>query len=270
MLGVALQAMGPLGWTGNLVLGGAVLSQSKSGRYIIAGQMVAGTAIGAAACIAASAGSCAPIAGAAVGAMTGAAYGGYAADKNGGDLSSGLAFGATVGAVTGAINGMAWVTPLDPNIVLDLTLSRVITGALVGAGNGAIGSYAGGRGDFDSMRNSIARGAITGAALAAVLTGLDYALLGVAPAKNPFSDECLVLGCSPITLSSIAARALVTPGFTSLVVSVGSLEEVRNRTISRFILDGGFHCTTGTGGAECGRGSGTKINEPPTQPGEPF
>ncbi|HQR15828.1 MAG TPA: SpvB/TcaC N-terminal domain-containing protein [Nitrospira sp.] len=174
VLGVAFQAMGPLGWGGNFVLGGAILSQSKSGRYLIAGEMVIGTAIGAIACTAATAGGCAPIAGAAIGAASGAAFGGLSAAKNGGDLSSGLAFGATVGAVTGAIGGSIGapgVLPKDTVLASFIfenpgtwLTAKIGEAFVTGFGSSLTSEFKGGKGQFGHMLNAALQAGLKDAA----------------------------------------------------------------------------------------------------------
>ena len=170
VLGTAIQFAGPFGWTTNILLGSAVLTQSKSGRYVLAGEIVVGTAVSAAACVAATGGACsaaAPLVGAAIGAASGAAMGGYSAAQNGGDLSSGILFGSAVGATTGAITGYVGGLVPGPQFATfgsapglffkDFAIAAVVdfaAGALQSAATGAITAYAGGRGQIGHILSS--------------------------------------------------------------------------------------------------------------------
>ena len=180
VLGTVLQFVGPFGWTTNFLVGGAVLTQSESGRYVLAGEIIVGTAIAGTACTVMSAGACGPAAGAmqgaAIGAASGAALGGYGAARNGGDLSSGILFGASIGAVTGAMSG--YVSPLLPAApkfsalasapfeyvaqASKYALAQVAFGAVKNIGMGAIASYAGGRGQFGDVLAGAGRNALSG------------------------------------------------------------------------------------------------------------
>ena len=145
IIGVAVQAFtgGIIGPAGSFVAGGAILSQSKSGRYVLAGEIIVGTTAAAVVCVAGTAGGCGAAApaiyGAAIGASSGGALGGYSASQVGGDLSQGILFGAGVGAVTGAIQGEAWTVPYGNGWFTSQTAaffgSHIGAGALVGAGS---------------------------------------------------------------------------------------------------------------------------------------
>ena len=158
-----------IGWAfGGQYWGTALLTQSKTGRYVLAGEIIAATAIAGTACTVMSAGACGPAAGAlqgaAIGAASGAALGGYSAVRNGGDLSSGLLFGAGVGAVTGAITGWAAGAVPVPGVgsfgsapgqfLSKFSVAvgtRLLSGALSNTATGAIAGYAGGRGTIGDI-----------------------------------------------------------------------------------------------------------------------
>jgi RHS repeat-associated protein len=183
LVGVAIQATGPFGMTMNAVLGSAVLTQSKTGRYVLAGEILVGTAVLSWEC-----GGCGAYAtGAAIGAWTGAAMGGYSAAQNGGDLSSGILFGSAIGAATGAaagglgsLGGGFGGEVMTNAQLLELgafVSGKLAAGAIAGAGQGATTAYAGGRGNI----GMIAQGALQGG-----LDGVKSSAIGVVGETSRF------------------------------------------------------------------------------------
>src|SRR5262249_28856132 len=152
-----------------------------TGRYILAGEIVVGTAVAAGVCIAGTAGGCGAAApaiyGAAIGATSGGALGGYSAARNGGDLSSGILFGSAVGATTRARTGYAGGASAPGQAPLFETLGsapgdfviqagahvlkEIAIGTALSAASGAIASYAGGRGQLDSILASAGQNALS-------------------------------------------------------------------------------------------------------------
>ncbi|CAI4032688.1 hypothetical protein DNFV4_03118 [Nitrospira tepida] len=258
------------------VVGGAVLTQSRSGRYVLAGEIVAGSIIASIQC-----GGCGAGLGMALGSTLGGGFGGYSATKRGGDLSSGILFGAGVGAITGAIQGMAWEVPYGDSFFDLLTIAavgnRIGAGALVGGGMGATVGYGGGAGDWDTISVSALRGAATGASLAALLSGAEYFLANTIPAGEPILGPGNVLQIEPLTKSSGSKLALGIPGMPEAALAVGSGMEVMESTLSKFLsreipkfFEKGYHCILGIDGSKCRSGSGAVVNSPPQQRGEPF
>ncbi|HMZ97187.1 MAG: FG-GAP-like repeat-containing protein [Nitrospira sp.] len=213
--GVLGQTLGnALYWSGNPILGSlvqglgtAMLTQSKSGRYVLAGEIIVTTVVlysvcpgcdgGAAASFIgpmtaaqASAGATAASVwgGAAAGAIGGAALGGYSAAKNGGDISSGVLFGATIGAASGALGGGLAPAPGMFGTNLHGWLAQTIAkGLITNFGSGAISSYAGGKGNI----GNILMGATMNAALGTATT----------PASDLFWGQMVpeVMGYLPAT-----------------------------------------------------------------------
>jgi RHS repeat-associated protein len=148
-------------------LGIYLLTTTQTGRYILAGEILVGTAAASFYC-----GGCGAWAeGAAIGAWTGAAVGGYSAARNGGDLSSGILFGSATGAATGAF--AAYVAPTGELFNFLSYTDKIIVsakaGAILGAGAGATDGYAGNKGTIGDILKGTAIGAGTGAITAAGL-----------------------------------------------------------------------------------------------------
>ncbi len=124
-----------------------LLTQSTTGRNILAGEIIAGTAAATWYC-----GGC----GVASGALIGELVGGYSAHRAGGDVLSGVAVGGILGGATGyladGINtevGSFWAQ----------AGKNFASGAIKGAGIGAAQGYAGGKGDARDVLRSAARAA---------------------------------------------------------------------------------------------------------------
>ena len=167
IVGIAGQTM--FSWAGGYVWGTALLTQSKSGRYALAGEIVVGSAVAAVFCGGCSAPVAAAAWGGAIGAASGAALGGYSASRNGGDLSSGILFGAAIGATTGALTGYVsgveslqglTFSPfnLNPTAFVVQAAKAVganfVAGSILNYGTGMIAAYAGGRGQIGEMLSS--------------------------------------------------------------------------------------------------------------------
>ena len=171
--GVALQVFGgPVG----IAAGTYLLTTSKDGRYILAGEILVGAAVASWYC-----GGCAAaplIYGGAIGAWSGAAVGGYSAIRNGGDLSSGVLFGSAIGGVTGAFMGYAAPTGELFNSLsyVDKIIVSAKVGAAYGAAGGAASGYAGGVGDIVDILKGAGIGAASGALTGAVLQATAPAL----------------------------------------------------------------------------------------------
>ncbi len=166
------------------ILGTGLLTQSKSGRYVLAGEIIVGTAVGVAACSAGTAGACSPAAAAALqGALAAeislGATGGLSAARNGGDISKGVLFGTVTGAVGGlsggTLNNFGVIDPFTGVVNLPsletfgtFVTGTTISGAFLGAGKGATESYAGGRGNLASIIHGASRSALREAAFAPI------------------------------------------------------------------------------------------------------
>jgi hypothetical protein len=180
---------GILGPAGSFLAGGAILSQSQTGRYVLAGQIIAGAVVTAVAC----GGTCTPVIaaaakGAAIGAVSGATLGGYSAAKNDGDLSSGILFGAAIGGVTGAAAGaIGALAPTPITFSPAWLLPKAGAGFVGNFGSGAISNYAGGRGQV----GDILRGATYNALAGTVTTPLGDALSGALGSHISFGDASL-------------------------------------------------------------------------------
>lgn len=121
--GVGLQIFGgPIGFVG----GGAMLSQSESGRNILAGELLVLSAVGTAYC-----GGC----GAGWGAVTGEVAGGYAAHRSGGDILTGAVIGGAQGAAMGGM--MQGVDQAGMNPLLEIGIKGHIGGVFTAANGGS-------------------------------------------------------------------------------------------------------------------------------------
>ncbi|GJL61394.1 MAG: hypothetical protein NPIRA04_00480 [Nitrospirales bacterium] len=152
------------------ILGTAMLTQSKSGRYVLAGEVIIGTTAASWYC-----GGCGGWAtGAAIGAATTGAIGGYSAAVNGGDISKGVLFGTSVGALTGGFASYYAPTGAAFNSLSYLSKLSIASqvGAIGGFGSGAATSFAGGRGSFADVLLGAGIGAGTSAALAGGLQAI--------------------------------------------------------------------------------------------------
>lgn len=278
-MGIATQLSGPLltpvcGPFCAVIAGGAILTQSKSGRYVLATEIIATSVAVAVVC-----GGCSVGIGAAVGSTLGGGFGGYSAARGGGDLSSGILLGAGIGAVTGAIQGAAWTVPFGSSLATWQTAgffaSHIGAGALVGAGNGATVGYAGGAGNIDSILSATARGAAVGAAVAAVFAGVDYAggfsidkisveLPSLGSPPNPEVNHAIDLakvlgGVSAKTVQALSKSPLIS-GLAVSGISGGDVltsGRLYNYALTELARKGG-HCTYGNEGPECGIGSNAK------------
>ncbi len=126
-IGLGLQAAN---WMITGGLGSALLSQSEKGRNVLAGELVAATAIASFYC-----GGCAA---SASGALAGEIVGGYSAYESGGDILSGVVVGGVVGGVTGQLGYMAGTsikTTLGAT-KMGYVASGAARGAIIGAGSG--------------------------------------------------------------------------------------------------------------------------------------
>ncbi|BCA56802.1 hypothetical protein W02_39420 [Nitrospira sp. KM1] len=122
LVGVAIQGLGAsIFGPAHFLIGGAVLTQSKTGRAIVAAE--AGTAAGV---------FCGPICGGAVGGAFGAAL-------QGGDIGRGTAFGALTGAVS---LGAGWFAGGLINVDTGSYWAQIGKGVAVGALKGASVSLA--------------------------------------------------------------------------------------------------------------------------------
>ncbi len=202
IIGVAIQAFtgGIIGPHMAILGGGAVLTQSKSGRYVLASEIVVGTAAAAVACTVATGGGCGAAApaiyGAAIGASSGGALGGYSASRNGGDLSSGILVGSGIGAATGALTGYVngamqapalggWSDFVSPQYLAEAGKylgANIAAGTVLNAGSGAVAAYAGGKGSFDHIVSGSLRSAGKGLGQESLLDviGLVYGGIGAA------------------------------------------------------------------------------------------
>ncbi|MBI5745736.1 MAG: RHS repeat-associated core domain-containing protein [Nitrospirae bacterium] len=168
-VGVGLQLFGgPIG----LVAGSYLLTQSETGRNILAGEVIVATAIATAYC-----GGCG---GVALGALVGEAVGGYSAYRAGGDIASGIIVGGALGAITGGIGnyagasvggqfGTGWVGHVA---------GGAVKGAILGAGSGASAGYAGGVGSWKMMLRGAYQGALIGAAAGGAIGYGEYRFTG--------------------------------------------------------------------------------------------
>jgi RHS repeat-associated protein len=187
-------------------------SQTQTGRYIIAAQIIVGTAVATFYC----AGCGAWLAGALIGEIIGGAAGAYSAYAAGGDISQGLLFGVVVGGATGALAG-------GINAEVGSFWAQVgkgfAAGAIKGAGVGAAGGYAGGAGDWNSIIMGVALGAGIGGALGAAKPLLFGANVGSEPELQRIAAQAqnaLETDYSHVTMR--AGGALLPPpgyaGFT--------------------------------------------------------
>lgn len=160
------------------ILGTGLLTQSKSGRYVLAGEIIIGTAAASIAC--APCAQAAVINGAAIGSAITGGFGAYSAYQNGGDISKGLLFGAAMGGAAGALNGGTtaefnfsydWFPGVKIGKVFAL---RIGAGAIAGAAGGSTVGYAGGAGSVNDIMHGAFHGAIVGAAVAGAFTTIDY------------------------------------------------------------------------------------------------
>lgn len=243
MVGVLGQGFGQtLAWSNPLLgavvsgLGTAVLTQSKTGRYALAGEIIVATTVASFAC-----GGCGGYAtGAAIGAWTGAAAGGYSSAKSGGDLSRGILFGTAVGAVTGAVNGgISSAFPVaslgDPTFSLAFAGEAVkvfgthaFGGAVIGAGNGATMGYAGGAGNLETLLTGTYRGAAVGAILGMALAGVEqYGRKFIWPFQ-------FVTDFTPTALQTLTQKGLM-PLIETSVLTVGTTLELDRQSFSDMI-----------------------------------
>jgi RHS repeat-associated protein len=140
---------------------------SETGRNILAGVIVVGTAVATWYC-----GGC----GAAVGALVGELVGGYAAYQAGGDILTGVVVGGAVGAVTGYLGEYMIAAVPDGGWAI-----RVGSWAVEGGGQGIAAGFAGGRGDLQSIVLASAIGSTT----AIVLNSLYYGMVEYGATLEP-------------------------------------------------------------------------------------
>jgi len=246
VVGVIGQSLGnALTWTGNPLLGGlvsglgtAMLTQSKTGRYTLAGEIIVATTVASFAC-----GGCGGYAAAsAIGAWSGAAVGGYSAAKNEGDLSSGILFGTALGAITGAVNGgissaypvaslgnpnFSWAFAWEAAKVFGM---HALGGAGIGAANGATMGYAGGAGNLEAILTGTYRGAAIGAALGMALAGAEYYIRDF---KSPFQ---FMTRYSPTVLDSLTEQGLM-PIIETTALTVGTTLELDKQRLLQMIRE---------------------------------
>ena len=241
-LGIGLQVFGgPMGWAG----GSYLLSQSKTGRYILSAEILVASVAIAAFCEPCGAAGI----GAAIGSWSTAAVGAYSAHVNGGDLSTGLLFGASVGAVTGGTlgqlsKGIAFATlPFWDKVAVAGGV-----GFFYGGASGAAEGFAGGKGTVADIFRSAGIGAGFGAVTAA-------GLQAVAPPLSELASSMLDrVGFNGVTVKDIRPifEGELWPGgpigprpwakpLYSLATNVGQFLDV-NRLI---ILGGGAALGTG-------------------------
>jgi hypothetical protein len=150
----------------SLLAGTALLSRTETGRNIIAGEIIAGTAY-------ASFG----IGGAVwAGALSGELVGGYSAYQSGGSILSGVAVGGAVGAGTGYLGahaGMAARTAMG-STRSGYVIGGAVRGSIVGAGTGGIAGFGGGKGNLESTWRGVYRGAFFGGVLGGGLGYFQY------------------------------------------------------------------------------------------------
>lgn len=258
------------------VAGGAVLTQSRSGRYVLAGEILVGTAVTAFACPACSAGVVAAAKGAFAGEVITGGFGGYSAAQSGGDISQGVLFGVAAGGLAGGVSGyISWAFPastlgkftMTADHLLDLGAfvgTHTMAGAGVGAASGATTGYAGGAGNWEAILTGSYRGAAIGAAIGAVLAGAEYGFRGT---PNYFDIRRYqhpgVVDKLP-TLLQAAGRNGVLALLESSALAVGTGLELTHGTLSRLVealiereLRKGVnaHCSVSSGGStNCGSG----------------
>ena len=172
IVGIAGQAL--FSWAGGYSWGTAMLTQSKSGRYVLAGEIVAGTAIVSWYC-----GGCATVAStgifqsvpvvagsALLGEVGVGTLGGISAAKSGGDISKGVLFGTVAGGLGGAANGaLGGAIPLDSLQWSVGSLGPIATAGALNVGGGAVFNaaagaaigYAGGRGNLNTISAAAVR-----------------------------------------------------------------------------------------------------------------
>ena len=220
------------------ILGTGLLTQSKSGRYVLAGEIIIGTAAASIAC--APCAQAAVINGAAFGTAITGGFGAYSAAQNGGDISKGLLFGAAMGGAAGALNGGTtaefnfsydWFPGVKIGKVFAL---RIGAGAIAGAAGGSTVGYAGGAGSVNDIMHGAFHGAIVGAAVAGAFTTIDYlggielgigevkGLPGQSPESQAINLDALTGTVSPSTVQSLSR----TPWVSSLAVSGASSFDV--------------------------------------------
>jgi RHS repeat-associated protein len=193
-------------------LGVYLLTTTKTGRYILAGEIVAASAVatfycgGCGATVTVGGITMATIpAAATVGAVGVGTLGAISAANAGGDISTGLLFGTALGAVAGATNGYLGVT-FAPTETFSWSgafwgqaavsgLATMTGGAILNGASGAAIGFAGGRGNWDTILQtagrSIAAGVTTNAAT--TLLGLTWGALPDS-GKYAFSWDVDVVG----------------------------------------------------------------------------
>ncbi len=182
------------------ILGTGLLTQSKSGRYVLAGEIIVGTAVASW-----QRGGCATapvINGALAGELSLRATGGLSATRNGGDISKGVLFGTATGAVVGGLSGgtldkFGLLNPAGGVIFPSLgnldtfVAGTTISGAIFGVGKGATEAYAGGRGNFRSIIGGASKAGIEGAITSPFTTVFFTALglpFGGGEIDSPYKD----------------------------------------------------------------------------------
>ena len=148
--------------------------QSATGRDVLAGEIVAGTAAVAAICAPCgtigTVGIDAIAQGALIGEVTMGALGAESAAIYNGDISKGLLEGVAVGAVTGALGGFtnaAFPSPAWEAVNFNMDLGRFVAGNFASNvatdfGSGATVAYAGGRGNLASILRAASSNAVAG------------------------------------------------------------------------------------------------------------
>ncbi len=162
-------------------IGTSLLTRTETGRNIIAGEIIIGTAIGTL-MMGGPAWS---------GAMSGELIGGYSAYQSNGSVLNGVVVGGAVGAGTGYLGQQIGIvqSPVFTNPSGEaaaeawgshagLTVARqfVLRGAIEQAGAGFIQAYAGGNGSLRNMLNGTLRGAVRGFAVNTAILGATYGI----------------------------------------------------------------------------------------------
>lgn len=223
------------------VAGGAVLTQSRSGRYVLAGEIVVGSALASWKC-----GGCLAAVGAAVGSSVTGGLGGYSAAKAGGDISQGVLFGAVAGAGAGALGAL--INPALPTVgaswgqLAAFAFDQAVTGAVVGVASGVTTGYAGGAGNWNTILTGAWQGAAAGTVTGLVLGGAEFLFDRLATLRFDQVNvegnitELVKTAKNSIELARSFFGSGVVNSFTSYVeqsaLAVGSGLEITDRVIS--------------------------------------
>ncbi|MCA9463715.1 MAG: RHS repeat-associated core domain-containing protein [Nitrospira sp.] len=232
----------------DFITGTAFLTQSKEGRYVLAGEIIVATAVATYYC--GGCGAAPYLQGALAGELSLGTTGGLSAARNGGDISKGVLFGTATGAIVGGISGGVLDTfkLIDPatGVFRPLTsfgssgpfvTGTAISGGILGAGQGATEAYAGGTGNLQAIFNGASAGAIRGAIkspFTSYASGLlfggkgttDYSFRWTAPDGNGLGGEVpLRINLNPFVSSLKRLKGGLdndlTEGLTNSIGSAG-------------------------------------------------